>query len=332
MPKAIRYKSNSVIYFSGDVADRVFLLNNGHVALTSIDIETGKQVTEYIKTGEFFGVKSVLGNYPREESAMVLTDSVVYAFSPAEFENFAQSNTRIILQMIKVFSKQLRKIHKQLQILSSDENNRELNPDDGMYSVAVAFANSQHFTGAVEVANRYKSLFPNGKNLQGMNELIFNATGKKGLEFGVASQDAGPVFIEPSDTKTDNFDLAQEALKKAISAEASGDCSLAYDNYHTALESGVPNVVEVASIGAARCLYKQKEYVRCVQLLTTFVSNNSKSAKISEALFYLGLCYEGLVKPDKAIAFYNKAALIASPELLPKIKERQQACGGVQNG
>lgn len=55
MPKAIHYKANSVIYFSGDVDERVFLLNTGNVALTSVDITTGYQVTEHIKKGEFSG-------------------------------------------------------------------------------------------------------------------------------------------------------------------------------------------------------------------------------------------------------------------------------------
>lgn len=130
MPKAINYKANSVVYFSGDFDERVFLLNTGSIALTSIDIETGEQVTDYIKTGEFFGVKSALGNYPREESAMVLTDSIVYSFTSKEFEAFAQTNTRIILQMIKVFSRQLRTIHKQLASLLDSEE--EKNPEEGL--------------------------------------------------------------------------------------------------------------------------------------------------------------------------------------------------------
>ena len=39
MPKAINYKANSVVYFSGDFDERVFLLNTGSIALTSIDID-----------------------------------------------------------------------------------------------------------------------------------------------------------------------------------------------------------------------------------------------------------------------------------------------------
>ena len=92
MPKAVQYSANSVIYFSGDFDARVFLLHSGHIALNSLDIETGAQVTEYIKTGEFFGVKSALGNYPREESAMRLC---IHSLLP---------NLKVLLRQIHVLS------------------------------------------------------------------------------------------------------------------------------------------------------------------------------------------------------------------------------------
>jgi len=158
MPKAVQYSANSVIYFSGDFDARVFLLHSGHIALNSLDIETGAQVTEYIKTGEFFGVKSALGNYPREESAMVLTDSLVYTFSVAEFESFAQTNTH--LQMLKVFSRQLRNIHRQLESLM--DSKQQTNNEDGLFTVATAFYKSQHYQAAAQVAARYRALYPAG--------------------------------------------------------------------------------------------------------------------------------------------------------------------------
>ncbi|HRZ65266.1 MAG TPA: cyclic nucleotide-binding domain-containing protein, partial [Spirochaetia bacterium] len=100
MPKVGNYRANSVIYFQGDASDRVFILQSGRVSLNYSDIETGKEVHEIIQTGEFFGVKSALGKYPREENAVVLADAQVLVFSPPEFEVFAQANTRIIMKML----------------------------------------------------------------------------------------------------------------------------------------------------------------------------------------------------------------------------------------
>lgn len=75
-------------------------------------ISTSLDQKEDVRKGEFFGVKSSLGRYPREETAQVLADSQVLVFKMAEFEQFAQKNTRIVLQMLKVFSSQLRRVHK----------------------------------------------------------------------------------------------------------------------------------------------------------------------------------------------------------------------------
>ena len=330
MPKAVQYSANSVIYFSGDFDARVFLLHSGHIALNSLDIETGAQVTEYIKTGEFFGVKSALGNYPREESAMVLTDSLVYTFSVAEFESFAQTNTRIILQMLKVFSRQLRNIHRQLESLM--DSKQQTNNEDGLFTVATAFYKSQHYQAAAQVAARYRALYPAGKHLAAIGPIIANSAQMAGRSFGEARQpgnanvpagNSGAAQPEqPSDNSIElTFQLAEDLAKQQKWADA-------YKQYHTIIELKQGTNVEAAYLGASRCLYKQSEYVRCIQLGTGFITQFPKSLKLAEILMLLGLCYQAMERPDKALPFYDKALTMAGPLLVPKIKELQAACEG----
>ncbi len=333
MPKAIRYKANSVVYFSGDFDERVFLLNTGNVALTSIDIETGAQVTDYIKTGEFFGVKSALGNFPREETAMVLTDSLVYAFTSKEFETFAQTNTRIILQMIKVFSRQLRTIHKQLASLSDSEE--ETNPEEGLFTVINTFYNSQHYHAAGQVGMRYKDIYPNGKYITQVSQIIRSASEAGGRNFGTTEghADGGHTVTmseKPAPTSDGSIHLS---FNMAEDLYGNNKYKEAYDQYHSIIETGSQDeVVQASYIGAGKCLLAQQEYVRCLQLLTGFISQNPKSLKIAEALMYSGLCYEGMSRPDKAIAFYDKAVLLAGPLLAPKIKELAAKCSDKLEG
>ncbi len=331
MPKAVQYSANSVIYFSGDFDARVYLLHSGHIALNSLDIETGAQITEYIKTGEFFGVKSALGNYPREESAMVLTDALVYTFSVAEFESFAQTNTRIILQMLKVFSIQLRNIHHQLESLM--DSKQQTNNEDGLFTVATAFYKSQHYQAAAQVAARYRALYPKGKHLAAIGPIIANSTQMAGRSFGEARQPGndnvppgGPSGTSQPEPQSDNsveltFQLAEDLAKQQKWADA-------YKQYHTIVELKQGPNIEAAYLGAARCLYKQAEYVRCIQLGTGFITQFPKSLKLAEILMFLGLCYQGMERPDKALPFYDKALTMAVPLLVPKIKELQAACEG----
>ena len=340
MPKAVQYSANSVIYFSGDFDARVFLLHSGHIALNSLDIETGAQVTEYIKTGEFFGVKSALGNYPREESAMVLTDSLVYTFSLTEFEEFAQKNTRIILQMLKVFSRQLRSIHHQLESLM--DSKQQTNNEDGLFTVATAFYKSQHYQAAAQVAARYKALYPSGKHLSAIGPIIANSTQMAGRSFGEARQPSaggsnpsgqpsgavqppasGP--IQPASMDAASLDLSFQLAEDLAKQQKWAD---AYKQYHTIIEMKQGAKLEPAYLGAVLCLYKQSEFVRCIQLGTGFITQFPKSIKLAEILMYLGLCYQGMQRPDKALPFYDKALTMAGPLLAPKIKELQAACEG----
>ena len=159
-PKAINYKTNSIIYFKGDAGDKVFILNSGKVSLNYTDIETGQDIHELIKTGEFFGVKSALGRYPREETAVVLQDSTVIGFSVPEFEALSAQNTRVVIKMLKVFSNQLRRIHKRVQTLLNVEELGK--PETGLYRIGEYYLKNRQYTQALYAYKRYLVYYPSG--------------------------------------------------------------------------------------------------------------------------------------------------------------------------
>jgi len=342
MPKAITYQSNSVVYFAGDVDERVFLLQTGSIALTSVDIETGDQVTNYIKEGEFFGVKSALGGFPREDNAIVLANSVCLAFQTQEFENFAQSNPRIILQMIKVFSKQLRSIHKKLA--SMLDIKEDINPEDGLFSVVTAFYNSQHYAAANQVCIRYLQNYPQGKYKQDIVSIVQMSQGMQGHSFGAnmnekidqkiintspqtamsQSQQIANVPNAVSETPQGNY---QSNYSKGCELFKTGNPAEAYKEFQAVID--IPDcpldILEDSYIKSGRCLFDMGDYVKALQVLTAFIGKCPKSARIAEALVYLGLCYERMNRKDKAAAFYEKALLFASPALAQRIQEMQTA-------
>jgi len=112
MPITRNYSAGSIVYFAGDIGEDVYVMQKGRISLISTSLDQKDDIKEDVRKGEFFGVKSALGRYPREETAQVLADSQVLVFKLAEFEQFGQKNTRIVLQMLKVFSSQLRRVHK----------------------------------------------------------------------------------------------------------------------------------------------------------------------------------------------------------------------------
>lgn len=178
MPRAMQYTKGSIIYFAGDKDERIFILQKGFVILTSTDIESGISVTEQIKEGEFFGVKSALGHFPREETATVVADAVTISLTVQEFEKMFSSNKQVIMKMLKVFSNQLRALHKKTEsILNSHE---EVDQSSGMLSVAQSFYSDDQYKSCCDVCIKLLQRFPNSFNKDEASKLYTIA--KKRLE------------------------------------------------------------------------------------------------------------------------------------------------------
>ena len=202
MPKPLQYRSGSLIYFQGDPADKIYILQNGKVSLVYQDIETREDIRDPVQPGEFFGVKSALGRYPREENAMTLSDTTVMAFTVQEFEAVAMANSRIIMKMLKVFSNQMRRVHKQVSKLMARE---EVAPADGLYNVGEYYLKNKRFSQAKHVFSRYLTYYPTGryameasKNLEAVENALARYPDTRGPSIPITSAPAAAVTEKPS--------------------------------------------------------------------------------------------------------------------------------------
>ncbi|MBQ1181266.1 MAG: cyclic nucleotide-binding domain-containing protein, partial [Treponema sp.] len=168
MPKVIQYTKGSIAYFEGDQDDRIFILQKGLIILTSIDQETGHTSTEQVKPGEFFGVKSALGHFPREETASILAESTVVCLSIQEFEKLFSENKQLIMKMLRVFSNQLRQIHKKTESIL---NNKPEAQDTGMYNVAKCFYEEEEYKSCFDVCEKLLKCFPRTSHLTEVAQL-----------------------------------------------------------------------------------------------------------------------------------------------------------------
>lgn len=168
MPKVIQYTKGSIAYFEGDQDDRIFILQKGLIILTSIDQETGHTSTEQVKPGEFFGVKSALGHFPREETASILAESTVVCLSIQEFEKLFSENKQLIMKMLRVFSNQLRQIHKKTESIL---NNKPEAQDTGMYNVAKCFYEEEEYKSCFDVCEKLLKCFQRTSHLTEVAQL-----------------------------------------------------------------------------------------------------------------------------------------------------------------
>jgi CRP-like cAMP-binding protein len=163
MPKSLQFKAGALIYYRGEAADKVMILHRGKVSLVFKDIETGGDVREQAQPGEFFGVKSALGRFPREENAIALTDATIMALTVPEFEAMAISNTRITMKMLQVFSNQLRRIHAQVSSLLETEN---VKPEKGLFTLGEKYLKNKQYPYAKYVFSRYLTHYPDGEDAE----------------------------------------------------------------------------------------------------------------------------------------------------------------------
>ncbi|MCL2192108.1 MAG: Crp/Fnr family transcriptional regulator [Treponema sp.] len=163
MAKPIQYGANALIYCAGDKADKIFLLKQGRIWLSYVDIETGETTSDIVEPGEFFGIKPVLGRFPREENALAKDNAVLLVFTPSEFELLLLSNDRLVIKMLKVFSDQLRRVHARS---SSIMKAQYVKPDYGLFEIGDKYMKRMRYSQAKYIFNRYLALYPKEENAE----------------------------------------------------------------------------------------------------------------------------------------------------------------------
>jgi TolA-binding protein len=350
-PKSMQYKANSIIFFKGDLSDRVFLLNSGKVTLNSTDMETGVEVHDLIKTGEFFGVKSALGRYPREETAQVLSDVSVVAFTVPEFEQLAMKNARIIVKMLKVSSKQLRYVHSQVQNLIGSEE--QVKPEQGLYNIGNYYLKNKRYSQALYAYKRYLTYYPSGRysaevtrKLQQAEEFLSKYGQGKGPAAPVEpalSEAAGPQAAAAGQARTPPPKERTAQAQPASAPQERGEMSEVAKQYYNAVSlmsqqkyqeafnqfkkiaaaDQDPEYTAKAQYEMSRCLYYLSQYDGCIQSFGALFQRYPKHPEQREALFFVGKCYEAKKDAAKATAFYKKILTLGSAEdaLSRKVKK-----------
>jgi len=316
MPKAVRYTANSVVYFNGDITDKIYILKSGKVSLNYNDIETGQEIHDLINTGEFFGVKSAMGKYPREETAVVLTDAQMVIFSVPEFEQLAMQNTRIIMKMLKVFSNQLRRIHKQVRNLISS-GNEGLDPEEGLFRIGQYYLNTQKYQQALYAFRRYITYYPSGTY---SGEATLNIENAEKAVQGQAritpiSPDMGSQLPPKAAGSADQEELSDTAKKyyNAVSLYSQQNYQAALKEFKSIDQSGNSDEYTAKSqFEIGRCLLGLDEYEQCIQHYTQMIKRYPTHPDLRDALIYVGTCHEKLGNVQKAVGFYRKVLTMAS--------------------
>jgi TolA-binding protein len=305
MPKPFQFKAGSLIYFQGDAAEKVFILQNGKVSLVYQNIETGDDMRDQVMPGEFFGVKSAVGRYPREENAMALADSTILAFSVPEFEAFAMANTRIIMKMLKVFSNHMRRIHRQVSSLMEKE---EVKPDKGLFNMGEYYLKNKRYSQAKYIFGRYLTYYPLGadagraaKNL----EEVENALARYGDGKGPGASPAAPETPPPDSAETPSD--AAKAYYDAVSLISQEKYQQACTEFKKIIDAKSDlEWTARSSYELGRCLFLLGRFEECLKHFSAMLTQYPKHPDLLDAMFYIGQCHEKGGRKGQAAAFYKK--------------------------
>jgi TolA-binding protein len=339
-PKAVQYRSNSIIYFKGDQSDRIFLLNSGKISLSYVDIETGQEVRDLIKMGEFFGVKSALGRYIREETAVVLQDATVMVFSVPEFEQLATKNTRIITKMLKVFSNQLRRIHRQVQtLMQSDE---QINPETGLYKIGEYYLKNKRYGQALYAYKRYLVYYPSGAYATDVTTKLVQAEeflSRYGSGAGApaaapastAARAGGSAAQEPSSGGGGGTSDLAQTFYNAVSLVSQEKYLEAFKAFKKIIEGGADaEYIGKAEFEMAKCLFYLKQYDSCIKSFTAIAQKFPKHPEMKDALYFVARSYEEKGESGKATGLYKKIITMGSEDdpVIRKVKKAMRAMEG----
>jgi len=332
MPKPAQYRSGSLIYFQGDPADKIYILQTGKISLVYQDIETGADVRDPVQPGEFFGVKSALGRYPREENAVALSDTTVMIFTVPEFEAVAMANSRIIMKMLKVFSNQMRRVHKQVSKVMAKE---EQPPADGLFNVGEFYLKNKRFSHASHVFSRYLTFYPSGRNASQASrnlELAEDALSRYGDGKGPGvslSKSVSSAVAPVQQAPQKNLEKITKTYYDAISMVSQGKYQEAFMSFKMIVDVDAdPEWTAKASFEIGRCMFLLNKYEDSIKYFTNMLTKFPKHPELKESMFIMGQCNEKVNRKDQAIAFYKKIISMGGDDvIIEKVKRALGALG-----
>ena len=318
MPKPLQFSNGSLIYCKGEDADKIYILQSGKVNLVFADIETGEDVRNQVEPGEFFGVKSALGRFPREENAVVLADSVLMVFTVPEFEKMAMANTRIILKMLKVFSNQMRKTHAQVSSLLNVE---EVKPDEGLFAIGEKYLKNKRYAHAKYIFSRYLVHYPSGermneatKNLRLADAALAKTPEKTSKHKETPKTDEAPPPPPPSAPSASNAAVT-DAYYNAVNLISKRKYKEAMEEFKKIISANEdPEWTEKSAYEAGHCLFLLNKFEECIKHYANFLTQYKEYPDIRDAMFYIGQSFEKIGNKEQAAVWYQKIVTLSGAE------------------
>jgi CRP/FNR family transcriptional regulator, cyclic AMP receptor protein len=120
------YTRNEVIYFMGDPADEIYLINSGRVKITRVSLSGKEKIIDIYETGDFFGELCLCENSKRTDQAVALDDVKVLLFKINKLLEVISKDPGAALELLMLFCQRLSEAQAQIETLAFDNIPRRL--------------------------------------------------------------------------------------------------------------------------------------------------------------------------------------------------------------
>ena len=120
------YRRGEVLYYEGDPGLGLYVIEQGRIQLRSESEPGMTQTLRDLRSGEAFGVLSVLGDFARLETAETLTEARVLGFFRPDLKNIIKRNPSAGAEIMLALSRWIGGQHVELVRLMSEEAGRKV--------------------------------------------------------------------------------------------------------------------------------------------------------------------------------------------------------------
>lgn len=116
-----KYKKGQVIFFEGDIEDKLYIVNKGKIKIYKYNKEGREQILYILSEGEFVGDMSLLKKGNFQFNAEALEDTLICTISKDDFDKIVTTNPEITLKILEVLHDRLMSLENLIQNLSTKD-------------------------------------------------------------------------------------------------------------------------------------------------------------------------------------------------------------------
>lgn len=116
-----KYKKGQMIFFEGDISDKLYVINKGKIKIFKYTREGKEQILYILSEGDFVGDLSLLKKDEFKFNAEALEDSNICVLTKDDFDELLQENPEIAIEILQVVYDRIVRLENLIQSLSTKD-------------------------------------------------------------------------------------------------------------------------------------------------------------------------------------------------------------------